>query len=110
MRGTIDNHHALCRCPSADCGWLGTVGESDAMDLSDLSSQTSVCPRCAREVELVTADELRRELELLAKASYWKCAGLDETGRTAGAHRASTFRVIAVLKCAASVTTTRQGQ
>ena len=48
------------------------------MDLSDLSGQTSVCPRCAREVELVTADELRRELELLAKASYWKCAGLDE--------------------------------
>ena len=44
MRGTIDNHHALCRCPSADCGWLGTVGESDAMDLSDLSGQTSVSP------------------------------------------------------------------
>lgn len=78
MRGTIDNHHALCRCPSADCGWLGHVGESDAMDLPDLSGQTSVCPRCAREVVPATADELREELRLLAKASYWKGAGLDE--------------------------------
>ena len=91
MRGTIENHYTPCRCPSADCGWLGYVGETHAMDLPDLSGQTSVCPRCAREVEPVTADELRRELELLAKGSYWRDASADERA----ARRAQIERVLA---------------
>ena len=91
MRGTIENHYDLCKCPSADCGWLGHVGESDAMDLPDLSGQTSVCPHCAREVVPVTTDELRRELALLPKASYWKGASNHERA----ARRAAIERLLA---------------